>query len=149
MLWGLRAGFSRGRLAAGKRGAGGRSGGGGIRGGGLLPRALGVRMVAGFAAGECCARALHGGGVLDAGVHRGDRRACGRRGFRGGGCGSVSRGRRACGRPGVPEKRRQACIAVGVWEKRRQASGRSGGRAGDAAGNGAAVAGRGQSTIEP
>jgi hypothetical protein len=114
-------------------------------------RALGVRMVAGFAAGECCARALHGWGVRRGSAWRGraSRRSacvwttggCGR--WRDSRRGSAARGRRACGRPGVREKRRRTCIAVGVREKRRQASGRCGGQ------RGASVAGRGQSTIEP
>jgi hypothetical protein len=70
-----------------------------------------VRVVAGFAAGECCARAwradgcgICGGGVLRAGVHRGGRCACGRRGFRGGGvlgAGVHRGGRRVCARRGL------------------------------------------------
>jgi hypothetical protein len=91
--------------AAGKRGAGGRAGGGGIRGGGVLHagvrnrgwrlasgvRAV-VRVVAGFAAGECCTRALRGG-----------RRACGRPGVR---------SRQACGSSG---DRRAGFVERELW----------------------------------
>jgi hypothetical protein len=140
MPWGLRAGFSRDRLAAGGWQAGcGRSFGWwrDLRRGSAV-RALGVRMVAGFVVGECCARACIaaagvrvGGGGFAAGECLA--RACiavagvcvRGGGFVAGGCGrwrdsrrgSASRGRRARGRPGGRSGGRRAGEAAGVREK--------------------------------
>jgi hypothetical protein len=88
MPWGVRAGFAAGDC---------------------FVRALGVRMVAGFAVSECCARFTdgeeYGGGLLGAGVHRGWRSG-GRRAGDATGVGEMQRssagkrratGKRSCG----------------------------------------------------
>jgi hypothetical protein len=118
---GWRRAFRAYGTAAGKRGACGRAAGGGIRGGGVLRtgvrnrgwrlasgvRAV-VRVVAGFAAGECCARALRGG-----------RRACGMPGVR---------SRQACGSSGgrragfVERELRRAGGVAGVSRRRGQST---------------------------
>jgi hypothetical protein len=165
MPWGLRAGFSRDRLAAGgwqagcgrsfgwwqdlRRGSAARAwraDGCGICGGGVLGAGM-HRGGGGFAAGECLARAC----IAAAGVSQ--RGGCRR--WHDSRRGSAARGRHACGRPGVREKRRQACIAAGEAalgeQEKRLACGRSGGRTCVRCGGqrSTAVAGRGQSTIGP
>jgi hypothetical protein len=154
---GWRRAFRAYGTAAGKRGACGRAAGGGIRGGGVLRtgvrnrgwrlasgvRAV-VRVVAGFAAGECCTRAYGtaaGGWRLASGVRAVVRVVAG---FAAGECcaRALRGGRRACGMPGV--RSRQACGSSGgrragfVERELRRAGG---------------VAGvsrrRGQSTIRP